>query len=109
VELSMLCGSYRLRFGEWPRQAHLHPHLLQGLAQILDWRDFERLAERLELSTLADDHPNRPGFVSGDAGRVGYDELMPRISSREELEKWLELSEEARAWLAVEPHPPRGD
>jgi hypothetical protein len=24
----MLCGSYRLRFEKWPRQAHLHPHLL---------------------------------------------------------------------------------
>ena len=109
VELAMLCASYRLRFDAWPRQAHLIPHSLQSLALILDWRDFERLAERLEVSTIAVDHPDRPGFDSGDAGRVGYDEMTPRISSHDErwkLDKWYKLQEEAMEWFAVEPRDP---
>lgn len=85
------------------------PRLALGLAQILDGSDFERLTTRLELTTLAHDDPSRYSFVSGDAGRAGADELPPRNLSREELEKWLELSKEARDWLAVEPRPPRGD
>ena len=104
----MLCASYRLRFEEWPREAHLHPGWLWALADILEGSDFERLATRLELTTLADAAPERPGFVSGEAGRVWLEEQMPRVPS-EELEKWYELWEEARDWLAVKARPPRGD
>ena len=108
VELAALCASYRHRFEEWPQEAHLHPNTLRGLALILDWRDFIQLAEKLELSTLAEDDPIRPGFVSGDAGRVGYDQINPGITTHDEYDRWRHLLEQAREWLAVEPREPGG-
>ena len=84
------------------------PTRSQGLALIRDWRDFIQLAEKLELSTLAEDDPIRPDFVSGDAGRVGYDQINPGITTHDEYDMWRHLLEQAREWLAVEPREPGG-
>ena len=117
VELTMLCASYRQRFGDWPTQIRMHPACLRNLAMILDREAFEQLAERLEFQTISDWPSIGWGFASGEAGTLGFENVPPQVPLEfsddehrrqftEEVTRWMELGQETREWLAVEPREP---
>ena len=91
IRLRMACAAYNARFGAWPSEARLEPIILQNLAQILDEKNFQRLADKLELRTTT--REDQHVVVVGADGQFVY--------GREEPSHGPTDYERARRWLGV--------
>jgi hypothetical protein len=106
VEIVLRCATYRFHHEQWPTRLEIGPYSLWALARELGRDHFMGVVKRLEIvlpEGWGDDLSSQMQIdVSGEAGRVASEELIPRpFETQADGERWRRYAEEAREWLGL--------